>query len=447
MLTTKSGKSIVVEEVNWNYVIKKSLLINPELAEMMTLIGDDANYKFYKASYQFGDPIIDNGNCYLSLATGGSIAFNDPDMPEQVRQNLSYNEIEDPLGLILNKSSEFYLSDVKVEPKSIIHAGQLFGIPRAIDDNTHDNSTSVRALNLNAGSRSLFMLSGIGNSTCHSKLQEHYGIKSPTPDSSQDHWAVFADIAKMANFPWRCEIIYFSRNWINKLKSDAWALLAKRLMLQHRASYSIWHKVEDVWNRAFQDIEQEKELTKHYPLQSLIIAKQLFMLSANIMPGFRPAINDDSAPISAIKEAYSNIYYYKTGQQKYSIIIMELAKFDMQKGDPIYFSLNQSIFKQNYLDASNKKSQITLLDEIRLATDNYLKIILKNKSHIKSLYDMAKTTTFSFYHTNPDDYTKIFPAESLPNDDSRFKQNEEFPYNSGFFKGCVKISRDLATLI
>ncbi|MCE3268389.1 MAG: hypothetical protein K0R49_641 [Burkholderiales bacterium] len=444
MINTKSGHSIAVEEISWNYVVKKSSLNNLELAETMNLIGgNDSNYKFYKAVYQFGDKIISNGNCYLSLTNGDSISFNDPDLPDSLRNDLSYNEIEDPLGLVLCKSSEFYLPDEnKIEPKSIIHPGQFFGIPRAIDDNTSDISTSVLELNLNAGIRSLFILSGIGNNTCHKSLQEHYGTKLTAPDSSQDHWELFADITRKTAYPWCCEIIYFPRNWINKLKKNEWALLAKRLMLQHRTYYSIWHRVSDIWKKAFEEIEQEKELTKVYPMQSLIIAKQLFMLAANVIPGFQPATDDNSAPISLIKEVYSKVYNERL-KQKYSINVMELAKIGTQTSNPIYFSLNQLTFKQNYLDASNKKSQITLLDEIRRATENYLKIILESKRHVKTLYDVAKTTTFSFYHTNPDSYTKILSATLLPNDDIRFTHNqyEEFPYTSGFFKGCVKISR------
>lgn len=318
----------------------------------------------------------------------------------------------------------------------------MFGIPKAIDDNANNTSTSALELNLNAGSRSLFMLSKISDYTCHGKIQEHYGTQIIAPESPQDHWALFVDIAKQSKCPWRCEIIYFSRKWINKLKNDEWAVLAKRLMTLHRASYSIWHKVSDVWNKTFQEIEREKKLITYYSVPSLTVAKQLFMLAANITPGFRPATNDDSAPIILITDAYTTVYP-KLTQQKQSVVIMEAAKFDMQKNAPIYYSINLSAGTQKDLKASKKKSQISLLDEIRLVAETYSKTILEDKENVPSLYDVANKTQFLYYHSNPENYTKICNAALLATEDRRFTGGnlETFPVTSLFFKGCIKVSR------
>lgn len=442
MLKTKDNRDIAVEELNWNDVVNTIAATNPDLAKTMKFLNDDENYVFYKASYQFGDKIIKNGKCYLPLDGDGSIEFDDPELPDTLRANLSYVENEDPLGMILSKNSEFYLPGQELlYPQQIVQPGYMFGIPRAIEDNVSNTASSVLELTLHAGNRSLFMLPKISDQIGHNKIRDYYDTETLAPDSLQDHWALFVDIAKRSKSPWRCEVLYFPRAWINKLKSDEWAAVAKRLMMIHRGSYSLWHKVSDLWEKVFEEIENEKKLTSGYSAPALNNAKQLFMLAASIASGFKPATNDDSAPISLIADAYTTVYP-KLTKQNQKAIIMEPAKFDMQDGNPIYHSINLST---KDLQASRKKSQISLLDEIRIVTEVYTKAILNDKSNVQSLYDIVKNTEFAFYHIDPANYPKILKAELLATEDLRFTNGDSssFPVNSPFFKGCVKISRKI----
>lgn len=443
MLKTNNGRLLAVEQLTWANVIDDITTTNPNLAKIMRVLGSNEDYIFYKASYHFGDRIISNGKCYLPLLDGGSIAFDDLDLPDTLRQDLSYNEKEDPLGLVLSKNSESYLlGENGVHTQSVIQPGQMFGIPKAIDDNTNKTSTSALELNLNAGSRSLFMLSKIGDQLYHSRIQRHYGTTIIAPSIPQDHWELFVDIANKANSPWRCEIIYFSRAWINQLKSDEWAAIAKRLTELHRASYSIWHKVADIWYQTFHEIERDKKLNRYYSMQSIDIAKQLFKLAGQINHGFKPAINDDAAPVSLIIDAYTNVYD-KLAKQQHVPVIMEAAKFDMHSKYPIYYSINHSVYMQDELDASKHKSQIARLEEIRRIEEIYTKTILEEKSNITSLYEITKDTTFSYYHINPESYDKIHSAALIATGDTRFTNGKcaAFPTHSLFFRGCIKISR------
>jgi len=272
-------------------------------------------------------------------------------------------------------------------------------------------------------------------------LREHYGIPQEVPESLTAHWQIFVEIAKLTNCPWRAEIIYFPRKLIRKLQESSCADLVNCLMQLHRASYNIWHNVSSVWNNAFYDIEQAQHLT-NYPMYSLNTAKHLFILAANSVPGFKPATNDTSAPISLITDAYINVY--KIAQKNNNAVIMEPATFDPRQSLPIYYSLNHPTFIQNNLEASRKKSHITLLEEIRWVSDVYVKAILATKMNVKSLYDVAHDTDFTYYHSTPQGYKNILDAELIAKEDQRFiteQQPGEFPNNSPFFKGCIKISR------
>ena len=332
------------------------------------------------------------------------------------------------------------MGDGGVQTNSIISSGQMFGIPRAIDD-ANNTSTTALAFDLNAGSRSLFMLNKISDQIYHNRIQAYYGTTVAAPAIPQDHWALFKDIAYKAASPWRCELIFFSRAWINKLKSDEWAAIVKRLTHIHRASYTIWHKVADIWDSTFHEIEFNKQFSKYYSMESIDTAKKLFRLAGGVSYGFKPATNDDSAPVSLIVNAYANLYN-KPAKHKYTPIIMEAAKFDRCSKFPIFHSINHPIAKHGELESSKNKSQIARLDEIRRITESCRRAILADKCHVKSLHEVTIGTRFSYYHTKPESYDSVSSAALLAKEDQRFinGEGEQFPNYSLFFKGCIKIS-------
>lgn len=445
MLKTKNGRSIDVEELTLSDVVDEISSIDSDLATALDALAHNcSDLTFYKASYQFGSKIISNNNCYLPLSNGESISFNDKDLPDSLLADLYFNpDTEDPLGMVLNKTSEFYLFNSGIiQPYSLIGRGQMFGIPRAVYNDIKDIPTAAVNLNLNAGARSLFMLSSIGDQYHHSKLQAHYGIKLDAPTSLAGHWNVFVDLARKASSPWRCEIIYLPRKWIDKLKTPEWAIITNCLLKLQRMSYNIWHNGARVWETTFQNIERQKKLHS-YPMNSLNIAKQLFMLAGNSAVGYRPAQDEDAAPISLLQNAYANMYSLKQ-----RAIIMEPAKFDIQIGIQVYHSINYPNISYENLEASRKKSQIKLLEELRWLHVFYMRYILEDcdinaRVNAKSLYDITAAASFSFFHPDGEKYPHINDAGLIPDSDPRFGQNQsgEFPKNSPFFKGCIKISR------
>ncbi|MFN8771054.1 MAG: hypothetical protein ACK5WP_09360 [Neisseriaceae bacterium] len=445
MLKTKNDKLLSVTEITFDNLIEAIASTNPSLSLALAKLDDDNEYTFYKASYRFGDKIINNGKCYLPLADGGTISFDNEALPDKLKDDLSFKKDnhEDPLGFVVSRTSEFYLpGNDGVQPNKLINPGSIFGIARATDDVASETSTSVLELNLNAGARSLFMLSKISDKTRHVRLQKEYGILTPPPLSPQEHWNIFVEIANATNSEWRCEIIYFPRAWINKLKTDDWALLSNKLLSLHRSSYNILHRSSEIWKKAFDEIDHEKKLTYYNP-QSLTIAKQLFVLAANAGAGFRPATNDDSAPIGLLTKVYNEVYN-RNEEDKNSAVIMEPSKLNVNDNNPIYYSINYSPFSQENLQASNKRSQISLLEDVRRITEYYSTAILETKSNVQSLYNTAQNARFSFYHTDPDNYPKIHNSKIVPESDPRFIDGlqGDFPSSSTFFRGCIRVTRN-----
>lgn len=439
MLKTKDGRKLAVEELIWNDVVKLSRFVDPEFATIMNEVEDSiADYRFYKVKYKFGAKIIGNGHYYLPLCNGNSIRFDDHELPDPLRTDLSYDKrTGDPLGLILNKNSEIYKSaQDRVQSYQVLKPGDMFGIPRAIDKTASEMTSSVSRLNLNAGGRSILMLSKISDQEQHHKLQTYFKTDLPAPKSFLDQWAVFVDICRESE--WYSEIILFPENFINKIKSSEWLVLSNYLIQKHRASYGVSHYKSGIWNSDFNEIEHDRGLIK-YKMRPLLTAKHLIYLAAGGAPGLKPAITDDSAPIAMLKKAYIDLY--KIAQPKHNIILMDPTKFN---NDPIYFSLSYPTFTQNYLEASNKKSNIELIEEVKWLLHTYIRAILNNKGNIDELlYDVVTRITFPCYHSSPKGHASIFDAALLAAEDLRFTQGniETFPITSQFFKGCVKIAK------
>ena len=443
MLTTNTGLELNVEELSWDdaYPLIKGVL--PSLSQVMESYDND-DLKFYKARYYFGAKIFNAGKCYLPLKNGDSVDFNSELLPDSLVKNLSYDEKrEDPLGILLSKTSELYLeTGSRIMSHSVVNPGYVFGIPRAIDpdDSVHMPSRSSLTWNFNSGARAIFFLNRITAKSKHEKLLKELKIKAVVPESTEEQWTVFVEIAKSLEFPWYSEVLFFSREFVQRIRKAESFQLANYLMMLHRGSYNVWHNTALIWNAVFSEIEQKKHLT-HYSMYSIFTARQLFLIAANSAIGFKPAMTDSSAPYSAIKDTYGKIYGFKEDGQ--SDVMMEPGVLDTTKTDSIYYSINNPMLAEYTPDTFKGKSLISLLEEVFCIVKAYQDNIISEHSQVESLYKVAKTTIFSFYHGNSDDGVckDIQDSSLLAHEDERFTSSGVFPETSAFFKGCIKITK------
>lgn len=437
MLKTTSNIEINLQKLKANEAEDIIEQLRPDLAKIMNSYDLD-NFSFYRASYPFGSPIINSGKCYLSLSNGESISFNDPQLPAEIAEDLNYDPLnEEPLAIILSKNSEFYLpTGDTIMPHAIVHPGDMYGIPKAI--NSEADSSLV--WNLNAGARYLFTLTKVTSQPRHNELHKTYGVTESIPLSPLEQWKIFTEIAKNAKSPWRSEVLYFPRKLINLLKTPEFAKMSDCLQKIRRESYNIWHNTALVWDASFNNIEVEQKLT-HYSSYALSTARQLYLIAANSAPGFRPAIDEDSAPIKLFQEAYAEVYGLKEDNQ--SSIIMETTNFAPNDKYPVYYSLNCPMLARHNPSTFKGKSLIILLQNVEHIVRSYQEAIPSNQPRIKSLYNTSIATNFSFYHSNSNEetYKNILNNELIAQKDERFtnNHNEEFATSSLFFKGCIKI--------
>lgn len=443
MFETKDGKKIDVTALTINETGDILELLLPEFVEALR------SYSFkdcfaYKANYSFGNPIINNGKCYLPLANGKSISFNDPELPDILARDLNYNsDFEDPLMVILSKNSELYKpSGDIIMSHAVLQPGSMLGIPRATDLSGGQNATSSLFWNLNAGSRNLFTLSRTTSKAMHSKLQKNCGVTLEVPSTSQEQWGIFKEISSHAKSPWNAEVLFFSRQFIEKLKNSKYAEIANNLQQIRRASYTVLHNTSAIWDAIFNNIEREKRLT-HHSLYSIFTSRELFLIGANSAPGFRPATSEDSAPIRLLQDAYTN--EYGLGEENHSNVIMEPANFSQLMTEPVYYSLNYPTLARYNPETHKSRSLITLLDSTERVTSTYQNNIPLSQPTNKLLSDVAEQTEFTFYHCNSDQQTfkNILNHNLIAEEDERFTKNQRgsFAEHSAFFKGCIRIKR------
>ncbi len=445
MFKTKDGQLAEVERLTWSEASVLLRHINSNLVKIINEIDPNPGYYLYKASYHFGAQIIYDSDVYLPLINKEAITFNDPLLPQQLSEDLSYDDkVSNPLGIMLNRNSEFYLSmGNRIMPHMLIGPGEIFGLARILDnvfrpDPASPSSISAFGYNLNAGARSVFLLPKITESISHNKLKKQFDLTTTKPTGLEDHWSIFKEISDKSDCSWRADVLFFSNKWISQLGEAKWKPLLIYFSQIFRTSYSIWHNIQG-WEATFSKIEQDKLLNSYFSQYALDTAKHLFTIAANRAPGFSPAIDDISAPVELMKDVYTNAY----GLVDYWPIIMESTRFDKNKGQAVYYSLNYATLPKYNPETFKGKTIVNLLDEVQYSIEIYQDSILNSSySKANSLYNAALAVEFSCYHNDPGSHTKIESNTVLPEKDHRFISNGSgiFPQHSQFLKGCIKIA-------
>lgn len=440
-MKTKNGREIKIVPINWNEAISLIKSINPEMVDVMKQVNfSGEEYTFYKANYRFGDKIIKNKETFLSLEDGESISVNDPQIPEEIARDLAYDiELENPLGMILNKSCELYDErNDSVKSHSLLGKNYIFGIPKALDPR-NTNRSSIINFNLNAGSRSLFMLPKISDRNSYVKLRQILSLNINPPVGVEDHWQTFVKIIQQVKCDWTCEILYFPRKFIDKLRSEEWALLSLYLNKMHSSYYNAWHGMVNLWNQQQELISQNKQMVKYNP-NLINVVKYIVMLCANSELGCAPAVDDEQAPITLIKDIYRDFYGLENP------IVMTPAQFNFrdEAAKPVYLSLHHPGLVYDSITLSGKKTNMAaLIDLVYLI--NLFRVNVLNDEPLNNniLLELVNATKISYYHnaTTTESLEIKNIAEILETDDRFCADGKQLPTSAAFFNGCIKIER------
>lgn len=426
---------LAIEELRWQDVRTAVYDANSELAAMIDHFDPSDDFTFIKASYPYGAKILNDGVIFLPKSDGSTIALNHDSVSSTIRKKLSYSPV--PMGLVLTKSMEVYFETAdRVMPSKLYGKGVFFGLWEVFDCR-NQNYKFQKVWNLSAGARTLFMLPRITDHINHGRLRRDFGISEYPPKELLDHNKVFRELAVNTdrNSPnkWMCEVLFFNDKW-SLLDEDKGNI--NSLNLSNYLYRCAWGQSKNCRNQmdynvsweAFANEASRKNLkVKPYMYNTI---KHLIAISEGMFPGFISAKNDFAAPIKLIQDCYINSYLLKD----YAPIIMHPAHINNIDNQYVYYSLHLPTLLE-WAPRLKGNSIITDIRELRMLTNLYIQAT-ENKHLV-----------YEFFHSEDDPLAEIKSSKQLPIDDPAllasisFPINQEFPINSPFFRGCVRVKK------
>jgi len=421
--------------------------VNPVLTEIIDKIDPSTEHLLVKVSYPFGSEILKNGILHLPNDNEGFTSFSDSSFDPDLKELFAYNLGANPVAVLLKNTAELFLDlGDRIIPFSIISPGKIFGTWKVLDDKiSHCPATFVWGLT--AGARSVFMLQKISETGGYNRLKNRLDINTDKARNLLDHWRVFKEIAHSDFFgnPWEVEVAFFSGNWFTHKHDSAWNEFNYYLM-QTAWDGSCYWRNQFIWGIIFSTIQKELAKLNIKPsIYMFSLVKQLLLVGTGAVLGFQPAIDDFLAPIRKLQEIFTDIYDLK----HCAPIIMQPANFKLHNSRcrPVYYSL-QHLSSIEFAAKSNEKtSTLEDLYYLRRYLRKCINEIVQDKFNIETtpLYEVVRTVEYNFYHNNAGRYKEIQDSKTIPIGDKVFQSIMEeykgnFPKNSAFFNGCIKIS-------
>lgn len=429
--------------LRWDEIRKDILAINNTIGADIDSIDGVDKFKVIKVSYTFGEDVVDKGKFKLNL-NGENIFYdqNDKQIHKEIRSLLNYNWKAIPFGMVMSNSTESYIDHSShIVPFRLMPPGTTFSVVTIFDEDKYSN-TVAEFRSTKAGCRSLILLPKIAHAESNQRLERLYGInkKYLCPKKLSDHWFLFKELAFSNNFAtkWKTDLIFFSKEFLSDKNNT--------LKLRFDLLYRIWQMdsfrrnqitYDFIWSMFLKNLPIS---LKHDPF-IIETVKHLILIAMQEVPGYIPACDDMSAPISDLTEAFINCYKIRY----YMPIFMRLDHFDGI--NPVYYSLHRQTFFYDLPQKPAMKQTINQLEKIIKVLNLFTNYILENKfEHPLDktlLYKNLLNTEFDFFHPDGDNLIKNNILDIVANDQrfSHLKNNKNlaFPEHSIFFHGCIRI--------
>lgn len=432
-----------LSELTWHDIRNEFRKVNPELADIIDAIDPDPKYTFFKAVYNFGSEILIKGKLFLPDENGLLAPLLSNSFSQKIQEKLGYNIGTNPVSVILKNTAEIFMLLEKhtIPLYGLIPKGKILSTWRVL---TPGRSHSPAFLwQMTAGARSFYMLPKISENFGHERLRKKFHLHTSKPLNLIQHWTVFKEIASYQNFKsnWQTSILFFSKKWFDNLNDPRWIPFRDYMLLQAWEGSEFWRN-QFVWDIMSSLIQKNRNL-RPSPFDADTVKHFLFIALGGA-PGFAPALNDEAGPVLELQKIYKEIY-----QTNYDPIIMQPFNYSLYDPvRPVYYSLQYPSTLEFSPRSSERKSIISELHIISSLLQKYLYSLEHDDLNISGtpLYEVPKLVNFTSFHTDPEQYSTIRNSCSIPAEDKYFcsqlnkKDRGEFPINSPFLKGCVRIS-------
>lgn len=433
----------------WSDVRKMVAKVQPSFAKIVDDINPDKSFTLYLAYYPYGVPIADPNCMYLPSGGNNISKMMEAHFSKDILKDLGYGRDSLAMGMVLEKNLEVFI-DLKEEnisiPWLIYTPGTFFPFAKTLSNKSNRIYAPNNILTITSGARSAFMLPNIGCVTNHINLQRDYRVQSPPPKLLYEHWKIFKEIDRsiISQSDWRSCLLFFSEKWVNYLYTDkAWIHL-KMYLHELAWSHFEYRRNHIYYDIAFSRIQKKRNLKPNPYL--IDTASHLFTTALGAAPGYIPACDDGSLPLSILQQAFVESY----GIKKYYPTIMQPSHFNFETDKlPVYYSLqNPSTF---VFSPKSRKISSTLFEMHEL--EHIIKILLEELSVENTICsgtiigDVTKNIEFTYFHNEFDRHNIIKSSGEIISIDKRFKfidkkikqKGAKLAEDAKFFRGCVCI--------
>ncbi len=437
-----ANRKATLEELEWKDVRGEVFSKNPELASIIDEISPSSEYTLFKASYPFGSEILKNGSLYVPNKEGFLKIITSDEIPKNVREKLSYNLNSNPVTLALHNTTEIFIvhENSTIPFYGLLTPGRIFGTWRILNPQIAQHPVFI--WDMTAGARSIFMLPKISEAAGYNKLRRAFHIQTEKPTSLLDHWKLFKELANHSAFNenWEARLLFFSNKWFERLNDKQWSGF-KLYLLEKAWEGSEFFRNQFIWDLVFSLIRWQRHI-KPNPYFADVVKHQI-AIGIGALPGFAPALDNVVAPIHKLQEIFTTVYQL----ENYVPVIMQPYFFSLENPRPIYYSLQYPAMAEFAPRSREISTKLNDIYEIQQLLKKYLVDIYSGKLNVNGtlIYNLYEKVQYDFFHTNAEKHTGIRSSKDVPIEDPAFLQaaigtNNNFPANSPFIRGCIRIS-------
>lgn len=420
------------EIVTWQDVREQIRGLNPELVREIDEIDPPASWKLVKARYAFGDELLQNGELFVPHE-GELIGINDPRFNPELRSLLDYTCM--PIGMNLQGTTEVF-ADCQENPipLSFMIPGRFYALWLGLDEGL---PFFTRFWSMVAGTRSLFFLPRITDSTAMKRLQKEFGAAFPIPHNLWDQPKFLKKLDVYNPESWFLETLFFSEIWFSQgIKQKA-----LRSVLLDR----VWRSTRFLRTNIFFDVTfSQARLEKNIKIDPYLIdtIKHLYYMGVGAYPGFVFANSDMVGPISFFQKVFNEIY-----QLQYTPTLMHLDYLRPELQKSLFYSLQLPTLLEFSPKSHERATQIDELYFIEAAIKRLHNYINAEKERLSGLdlLDWSKQVQYNYYHSHPSDENTIQPITKLIQTEpillaEQIKYQKPFCETNSFMRGVIKLS-------
>lgn len=436
---------------NWKNVRSRVNAVNPEFSALIDEISPD-NLPLYLVYLPYGQLQGDTKTPFLTDCDHKVYRLNSPDLPKRITDEIGYGVKSVPFGIVLEKCIEYYIDLPNLHltlPRYVRRPGSIFPSTLIFRQLGRRNYAPCGILNTMSGCRSVFMLPNIGSKSHYERLQYDYNLKSPRPEKLYEHFNIFKELSygQHVKNPWYSCVIYFSQKWIDYILHDPAWYKVKMYMIDEGLNFFKPEAHKDLLNFVFSDIQTRRNLKPNpYIVDS---AKHIIHTALGSAPGYSPANDEESLPVTAIEAPFIESY----GMKKYFPTIIRPSQFIYEKDThPVYYSMQYPSTHSFSPKSRTASSMLVDMRELSTILNIFLDELSKDSYYCKNtIYQkISNDLDISCIHNQEDKHQIIKQSNYILETDDRFngnfqyspKNEQRFASDGKFFRGCVSIKKN-----